>query len=214
MIVLNKICMSKLLYPGSLVSVKVENGLAWSLNIVSGCRNEYIDIPMTQDLLKSFIFIGSDIELKFKNEYYEYIIQGTISKIELCGSPFIRVDIQDIAEAKNSRIFPRRDVYLPATLSIDSENTYFCTISNISLGGIAFLLDREIKSDTECEANIFLDKDNTIFVKGSILKSVKLDPFFKFNMKFTYMDEEDSNCLYSYIQAIDKSYDILRSIYL
>jgi hypothetical protein len=163
--------------------------------------------------MKCCIFVNTLVTIKFKNEYFEYIINGTISKIELCSPPFIRIHVLDVFENKNNRIFPRRDVYLPANLSINN-NIYYCTISNISLGGIAFTLDKKIPNTTECEAYIFLSEKNTIFCKGIILRSSPRDLYQEFNMQFTFMDEEDSNSLYSYLYSIDNFYDDLRNKYL
>jgi hypothetical protein len=115
--------------------------------------------------MKSCILVDTCVIVKFKNEFFEYLIHGSIAKIELCGSPFIRVHNLDIFGNINNRIFPRHDVYLPATISIGSDITYFCTVLNISLGGIAFLLDKEIPSSTDCETNIFLNDKNTIFTE-------------------------------------------------
>lgn len=211
---LNKACISKLILPGSLVSVSICTEHTWFSNIVyQCCDNESIDIPLTRDLMKSCIFVDKGITIKYKNEYFEYIIQGLISKIELCGSPFIRIQVLNVSENKNQRIFPRHDIYLPANLSVNN-NTYFCTISNISLSGIAFLVDKEMPSDIECEANIFLNENNTIFCKGMILRCSPQNSFLEFSMQFTFMDEENSNCLYSYLYSIDNSYDYLRSKYL
>ena len=211
---LNKSCISKLILPGTLISLRTENNPTWSLNIVFHCCDEGIDIPLTSSLMKSCLFIGTCLAIKFKNSYFEYIIQGSISRIELCGSPYIRVQVFNIFENKNHRLFPRQDVYLPATLSIDNNNTYYCTVSNISLGGAALLLNKRIPNATECEANILLNDKNTIFGKGIILRCSPLNSLVEFSMKFTFMDEENSNCLYSYFHSLNNSYNSLRSQYL
>ena len=211
---MNTICISKLILRGSLISTRIENELNWSFNIVYNCSDNGIDIPLTPDLLKSNLFIGTNITIKFKNEYYEYIIHGPITKIELCGSPYIRVRSSNISENKNNRLFQRHDVYLPAILSFHNNNGCYCKVSNISLGGIAFLLNREIPNGTECEAYIFLNEYYTIYCKGEILRCSTQNSFIEFSMRFTFMDEENSNCLYSYLYSIDNSYDSLRSKYL
>lgn len=211
---MNNICISKLILAGSLISVRTENELTWSLNIVSSCCDEGIDIPLIPNLMKSCLFVGTAVAIKFKNEYFEYIIHGSISRIELSGSPFIRVQAFDINENKNNRLFPRQDVYLPATLSIENNNTYYCMVSNISLSGVSLLLNREISNATECEANILLNDKNTIFGKGIILRCSPLDLLMQFSLQFTFMDEENSNYLYSYLHSIDNSYNSLRSKYL
>jgi len=211
---LNKSCISKLILPGSLISVRIGNDLTWSNNIVLDCSDEGIDIPLTADLMKSCILVDTCIIIKFKNEFFEYLIHGPISKIELCGSPFIKVHSLDIFENINNRVFPRHDVYLPATISIGSDDTYFCKVLNISLGGIAFLLDKEIPNFTDCEVNIFLNDKNTIFSKGIILRCFPQAEMLKYSMQFTFMNEEDSNCLYSFLYSIDNSYNELRNKYI
>ncbi len=210
---MNKICISKLGLCGSLISIRIGNGLIWYNNIVCNCTDDGIDIPLTADLMKACLLLETFVTIKFGNEQFEYLIHGSISKIELSGSPFIRVQALNIFGNINNRVFPRQSVYLPATLSIDNNNTYFCTVSNISLGGIAFLLDKEIPCATICEANIFLNEQNTIFTKGVILRCSPLSSLLEFSMQFTFMDEEDSNCLYSFLYSINNSYNTLRSKY-
>jgi len=210
---LNKSCIPKLILPGSLISVRIGNDLIWSSTIVCDCNEEGIGIPLTADLMKSCIFVDTCATIKFKNEYFEYLIHGSISKIELSASPFIMVKVLNIFGNINNRIFPRHDVYLPATLSIANNNTYFCTVSNISLGGIAFLLNKEIPSATNCEANILLNEKNTIFSKGIILRCSPQASLLEYSMQFTFMNEEDSNCLYSFLYSIDNSYEGLISKY-
>ena len=190
---MNKSCISKLLIPGSLISIRFGNDHIWFYNIVCNCNEEGIDIPLIAELMKSCIFVDTCVTIKFKNEYFEFVIHGSISKIELGTSPFIRICAIDIFGNINNRAFPRHYVYLPASLSIGSDITYFCTVLDISLAGISFLLDKEIPSATECEANIFLNENKSIFSKGIILRSTTQSSLFKFSMQFTFMNEEDSN---------------------
>lgn len=211
---MNKICISKLIVPGSLISIRVGNELTWTLNIVYSCCDNGIDIPLTSDLLKSNVFANTYVSIKYKNEFFEYLIHGSISKIELCMEPFIRVQTTEIFENINCRSFPRHDVSLPATLSINNNSTHYCKISNISLGGAAFLLDKDIPSTSECEAYIFLNHNNSIYGKGVILRCSKHGLIHQFCMQFTFMDEENSNTLDSFLYSIDNSYDALRSKYL
>jgi len=168
---------------------------------------------LTPDLLRGCIFIGSSVDIKYNNEYYEYLITGKISKIELSGSPYIDVKIQGVTESLNNRVFQRLDVCLPATLCIEN-NSYFCKVSNLSLGGAAFLLDREIPVKTNCEINILLGDNSTVYAKGLLLRTSMENSLYKHSMMFTFMEEDNSNRLYSYLNSLENSYDLLREKYL
>jgi len=211
---LQKKRINEFILPGSLVSISINDEQTWSLNIVYQCLDDSIDIPLTHDLIETCIFVDEGITIKYKNEYFEYTILGSISKIELCGSPFVRINVLDILENINNRTFPRYDVYLPANLSFDSKSDYFCTVSNISLGGIALLIDKELPVNIECEINILLNESNSVFGRGIPVRCSPHGSFHNFCMQFTYMDEENSNSLSSYLCSIDASYDYLRSKYL
>ncbi len=210
---MNSICISKLIIPGSLVSFKLFKQSSWSLNIVTQCSEDSINLPLTPDIMKGCIFTDSCVDIKYNNEYFEYIITGTISKIELSGSPYIKVKIHGIVESINHRIFQRLDVCLPATLC-SGNNSYFCKVSNLSLGGAAFLLNKEIPIKTSCEINILLEDNSTIYAKGELLRIYKDNSIYTYSMMFTFMEEENSNHLYSYLYSLENSYDLLRDKYL
>lgn len=211
---LSEIGLSKLILPGSLICMRINNNPTWSLNIAFNCSDESIDIPLTSDLMKYCLFVDTIVTIKFKNDVFEYIINGYVSKIELCGSPFIRVQVIDLCGNINNRIFPRHYVYAPAIICIENNTPYYCTVENISLGGISFFLNKSIPTSTNCEANIFLNDKNSIYCKGTILRSSPKGLLHEYSMQFTFMDEEDSNVLYSYLDSIDSHYDYLRSKYL
>ncbi len=210
---MNSICISKLIIPGALVSFKLSKQSSWSLNIVTQCSEDFIYLPLTPDIMKGCLFTDTGVDIKYNNEYFEYIITGTISKIELSGSPYIKVKINGIVESLNHRIFQRLDVCLPATLCSDN-NSYFCKVSNLSLGGAAFLLDKEIPIKTSCEINILLEDNSTVYAKGELLRTYKENSLYKYSMMFTFMEEENSNRLHSYLHSLQNSYNRLREKYL
>jgi hypothetical protein len=211
---LNELNVSKLILPGSLISLRIGDELIWSLNIVVNCTDKSLDIPLTYDLMKSCPSTDNHITIKYTDELFEYIIHGTISKIELCSSPFMTIDVIDILGSNNNRIFPRYYVYIPAIISLDINTSYFCTVENISLGGISFVLNKPLPTAIECEVNIFLDDTNSVFSKGIILRCSEKGALHEYSMQFTFMEEEDSNYLYSFLNSIDKQYDYLRGKYL
>lgn len=213
---MNSNCISKLVVPGTLISFKINSKPTWSLNIITSCSGDTIDIPLTPDLMKFCLFLNAKIDIKYVNEYFEYIISGNVAKIELSGSPYISIKINDIKESVNQRVFPRRDIYLPASLT-HRNSVYFCTITNLSLGGVAFLHNQKIDFIGECEINILLEYTGTVFAKGNILRCSKhdyLDNIYKYSMMFTYMDEENSNLLHSYFHDLEASFNKLGKLYL
>lgn len=211
---MNRVCITKLLSPGSLISLRVHDDTYWSLNILYRCIEDELDIPLTSDLFNHCIFINSNITIKYRNEYFEYLIYGSISKIDLCGLPYIRIKIQNIFQTKNNRMFPRQDVHFPANLSMPGSNIYFCMVSNISLGGLSFVTNQDLYSNLECEINIYLDEITSIYAKGNINRCNYKNSLSEFSMQFTYMNEDNSNTLYNFLHSIDRSYDELRDKYL
>jgi len=210
---LNSECISKLIAPGSLVSFRKLNQSAWSLNIITECIEDTICLPFTNDLLRACLFSGTPVDIKFNNQYYEYILNCSVVKIELSRFPYIRVKVHNICESQNHRIFPRLDVYLPAALST-SSSSYYCNVSNLSLGGTAFLIDQEIPENSPCEINILLDDNSSIYAKGQIVTASTENSLYKYCMMFTFMEEENSNRLYSYLISLENSYAGLRNKYL
>lgn len=196
-----------------MISIRIGDQPVWSLNIISRCYEDHIDIPLTNDLIKNCIFIDAHITIKYKNDFYEYVITGTIVAMELSSVPFVTVRIRDINAKLNHRSFPRRDTYLPATLCYGDDSSY-CTISNLSLSGVAFLLDKKLENDLSCELIVLLNKKASFFVKGKILRSIAQDSLYKYGIMFTFMDDENSNRLHTYLHSVDNSYNFLKEKYL
>ncbi len=210
---MNSACISKLIIPGSLVSFRKLNQTPWSLNIITECTEDTLCLPFTNDLLRACLFSGTQVDIKFNNQYYEYILNCSVVKIELSRFPYILVKVDKICESPNNRLFPRLDVYLPAALST-SSSSYYCNVSNLSLGGTAFLIDQVFPENTSCEINILLEDNSSIYAKGQIVTASTENELYKYCMMFTFMEEENSNRLFSYLDALENSYASLKSKYL
>lgn len=208
------ISIGEVILPGSLISIRVADDNAWSLNIAYRCDGDLLDVPLTQDIVKWCLFINSKVIVKFKNEQNEYLLQGFVSKIDISSLPYIRVKIIDCQQNTNNRMFPRRDVMFPASVTVPSNKTYFCIVSNISLGGVSFLVDQDIPTENECELSICLDSNETIYAKGIVIKNRYRGIIYEFRMQFTYMNEEHSTVLHNCMHHIEESFDTLREKYL
>lgn len=211
---MNKLTISELIVPGSLVSIRIGNEPTSFLNIIYRCTDDQIDIPLTEDLIKRYIFVDTNLTIKYKNEQSEYIIKGSVCKISLCGLPYISVKVADFYHCINCRKFTRRDVNLPASLSVTGNDIYFCTISNISLGGVSFVINKDLVSGAEYETNIYMNDNTSIYAKGIINKNSCNNSLYEYRMQFTYMNEENSNMLHTCLHDIEKSLDALKNKYL
>lgn len=211
---MREISIGEVILPGSLISIQTSDNTIWSINIVYRSNGNILDIPLTQDIIKSCLFIDSKITIKFKNDQFEYLLRGSVCEIILSGLPYISVKIDEYKQNANYRLFPRRDVMFPANIAVPGNEAYFCIVSNISLGGISFLIGQDIPESSEYEINICLNGHDSIYAKGIINKNRGIGITYEFRMQFTYMNEEHSTMLHNCMHDIEKSYDLLRNKYL
>lgn len=210
---MNKIDMNYTILPGSLVSIKIGDNLGWILDIIYTCGDEYIDIPLTESLIKEHLLVDSKLHIKYKDEFFEYIIFGHIISIKLTELPFARVKIDSINENVNNRSFPRHDVCLATEIMNSKSEAIYCITSNISLSGSAIYTNELLELNQDYNMSIYLREDEPITVTGNILRGRQLNNFREYNLEFTCMDEENSNKLSYYLFSIDRHYDFIRSKY-
>lgn len=202
------------LFPGVLISIKVEHNICWTLNIVIQCTEEYIDLPFTPDIVNEHLMVGSNVIIKYGNEYFEYIISGKVSNITLGTLPYFRVKITTISDTINQRALPRQDIHLPVEVVNEKIGLIYGVTSNISLCGICICTNNLLSQDEVYDISLNTFNDGTIYFSGNIVRSGQVGPLLMYSIIINYMDIDNSNKLSCFLFSLNKSFDNLRNQYL
>ena len=202
------------LFPGALISIKVEHNICWTLNIVIQSTEDYIDLPFTPDMVNEHLMIGSSVLIKYGNEYFEYIISAKVINITLGTLPHFRVKITRINDAINQRALPRQDVHLPVEVLNEKIGLIYGVTSNISLCGICICTNNLLSQDEVYDISLNTLNDGTIYFSGNIVRSGQVGPFLMYSILINYIDVDNSNKLSCLLFSLNKSFDNLRNQYL
>jgi len=213
---LKKDIVSKVLKEGTVVNTKLKNGDIWIQNIVYRTEKHMISIALLNEYLENIIMLGQTITIKYSSEHSEILFEGEIVKIRPEYPSYITIDIKDIKEVKNTRVFPRYDVYLGATVKIpDSPEERFVIIHNISFVGMAFYAKDffEIDND-ELDFSIFLPNKQSIRTRGKINRRSPKSDFADYGLQYTAMTEDSNNILSSFFNLVEDEKSKLREEYI
>jgi hypothetical protein len=202
---LKKDVASKVLKEGMVVNTKLKNSNIWIRNIVYKAEKNMISVALLNEYLENIIMLGQSITIKYSSEHSEILFEGEIVKIRPEYPSYITIDIKDVKEIKNTRVFPRHDVYLGATVRIpDSPKERFVIIHNISYVGMAFYSKDYFEIDKgELDFSIFLPNKQSINTRGKINRISPKTDFADYGLQYTAMTEESNNILSFFFNLVD-----------
>ncbi len=204
-----------ILKEGAVVYTRLSTSNIWHQNIVYKVEDNSVSIALIPGYLENIIMPGQTVTIKLTNEDMEYLFIGDISKIQPQFPSLVTFDIKNIKDLKNSRVFPRYDVYVAASIkSENSEDEHFAIIHDISLTGMAFYSKRDFAIASEqLNLTIFLPNKDIIAAKGTIIRKITYDSYIDYGMNYTDMQEENNNSLYSFFSILEKEKSRLRDTF-
>lgn len=193
---------SSVLKEGAVISTRIESSMQWHENVIYRRYDSMIHISMINEYLNDTVSIGKEVYLKANDDYYEYDFKGTISDIRLCSPGYLVVQLQDASEIINTRAFRRYDIFLSSNIRIEEDTAdFFSIVTNISLGGAAFISNRHFESGTGASIEINLPDNNAIHVNGKITRPYLNDEkITSYGFTFTGLDPENARLLSEFIQ--------------
>ncbi|MCX8131291.1 MAG: PilZ domain-containing protein [Clostridia bacterium] len=196
---------SSILKEGLIVSTRLGSSAAWYKNIIYKCEEDKAYICLLESYLENIIAKDLKITLKLTNEFFEYLFEGSISDICPEYPSHVLMTIHKVEELVNTRAFPRYDIYLPASIKPLWEDTKnFSIVTNICLGGIAFLSKHEFDYGEESEVSVYLPGNQTISGRGKVIRKSVKNGQFSYSMQFVDMTEENSIILSNYLAELDE----------
>ncbi|WP_010245937.1 PilZ domain-containing protein [Acetivibrio cellulolyticus] len=213
---MGKDLLNTILKEGTLIYTKLSTSNVWHQNIVYKVENKSVSIALITGFLENIIMPGQAITLKLTNEEMEYLFIGTVGEIQPQFPSHIKVNIESIKDLKNSRVFPRYDVYLAANIKSESSGEEnFAIIHDISLTGMAFYSKQHFEIGTEqLNLTIYLPNKNTIDAKGNINRKSKYDSYIDYGMHYTDMQEENNNSLYAFFSVLEEEKSRMKENFL
>ncbi|ODM26635.1 PilZ domain-containing protein [Acetivibrio mesophilus] len=203
---MKKDVVSRVLKEGMVVNTKLKNGSIWIQNIVYKVEKHLVSIALLSEYLENIIMLGQSITVKYSSEHSEILFEGEVVKIRPEYPSYVTIDIKHVKEIKNTRIFPRHDVYLGATVRIsDSPAERFVIIHNISLVGMAFYSKDYFEIDSgEHDFSIFLPNRKSINSRGKVNRRSPKSDFTDYGLQYTDMTEESNNTLSCFFNLVEE----------
>lgn len=204
-----------ILKEGVVVYTRLSASNVWHQNIVYKVENNSVSLALIPGYLESIIMTGQTLTIKLTNEDIEYLFIGHISEIRPHFPSLITVDIKNIKDLKNCRVFPRYDVYVAASIkSENSDDDHFAIIHDISLSGMAFYSKKDFSIASEqLNLTIFLPNKNIIVAKGTVTRKMTYDSYIDYGMSYTDMQEENNNSLYDFFSMLEVEKSKLRDTF-
>ncbi|MCX7923124.1 MAG: PilZ domain-containing protein [Clostridia bacterium] len=204
---------SSILKEGMIVSTKISPNHTWYQNILYKCEDNLLYTSLINSYVENIIMIGTTITVKYANEFFEYLFEGVVSSINTDYPAHVVININKAEEMINTRTFPRYEVYLASTLKpIWFESSHFSVVTNLSLGGMAFLCKEQFEYGEELDTCIYLPGNaNIVRGKGKVIRKNPKLHVIDYSMQFIEMDEDCSNIISSFITSLEDDYQKLQN---
>ncbi len=167
---MNPSIISTLLKEGMMVGVRVGSNAPWHGNIIYAVNGCTVKLAYIEKFMKDFAKPGNNVWVKYSNDYYIYYFSGKVEKFVSEPSESVLVELEHVEEMINNRLFPRYDVRLQAFIKPVWDNeTYECTVTDLSYGGAAFLCEHKFDSNEYIEMTLHLTNGRSVNVSGKVI---------------------------------------------
>jgi c-di-GMP-binding flagellar brake protein YcgR len=209
--------LSDVVKPGEILKTKQSQSNCWENNLILDINDDckQIELAMERDNLKYILMVGDTVKCKYYIEDREYILKGWITKI-YGGLPLkVKIKIHDIDLFRNQRAYFRYDVYLSSVIKRKNseENGIFAVMVNISNGGCALALKKDISEEfklSEKESlneiyffEVYIKNDITLVFQGEIVRRIRKSRGIEYGVKFVDLDTKNSIKLEKFIEELE-----------
>ena len=209
---LNAASASSFLKEGTIINTRIGSNSVWYQNIVFKSDGNIVCIRLLDSYLGNMIMPGTGFAIKQTNEYFEYLFEGVVTGIKADFPAYVTIYVNKADEIINTRVFPRYDTYLASNIRpYWDESPYFSIVTNISLGGVAFVSRHQFDYGEECDVSIYLPGSRMILCKGKVIRRNIKSDYTDYSMQFTEMNEDNSNYLSDYLESLGVKIEKLKS---
>lgn len=212
---MNVEAVSVILKEGMAVSTKLGSGMTWCRNIVYKSEGDSVYLALIEQYLENIIIPGSTISIKYVNEYFIYLFEGTITNINPSYPAYLTVRVTNAEEILNSRLSPRYDVYIAADLKPEwDDSSCFAVITDISFGGLAFICNLKFDYNEKLEITAHLPSGQKINARGKIIRKTIKNNVSDYSMQFIEISESNCHLLSKYFSSLESEISVLYKQYL
>jgi hypothetical protein len=212
---LNTTVIKYILKEGLLVSTRLGPGNVWYNNIIYKVDDTRIVLSLIDSYLENIIMLNSHFELKYANEFFEYVFEGIVVDINPKHPRCVTVLVKKAEELVNTRFFPRYDTYIASTIKkLWDDVWHFSIVNNICLDGMAFICKHELNYGDEIDICIYLPDVEVICTRGKVLRKRHTNNLFNYSLQFIQMDETGSIKLSDYLAIADEINSNLTNFFL
>ena len=207
--------MSAILKEGALVGTRLDNSLSWCGNIVYKSKGRIVYIALVDSYLNDSIAPGRTISIKYINEYFIYVFEGVVIKIDSVYPGYAAIRITSAGEVINSRLSPRYDVQLAADMKpVWDSDSHPVTVTDISFGGIAFICSNRYDYNEEVDTEIHLYGNKAVQARGKIIKKSIKNKIAEYSMQFSNMDESSYKTLSLFFSQLEENAGVMYEHFL
>lgn len=159
-----------ILKEGMMVGVKAGSNALWHASVIYEVEERSIRIPYVEEYMKD-IEPGSPLYVKSSSDYFIYYFTGKVKTLDSNMPESVCSELDSVEEIINTRLFPRYDVKLKATLRpVWDDDTYEGTVTDISYGGTAFVSEHKFDNNESIEMILYLPDDVNVKVTGKVVR--------------------------------------------
>lgn len=189
---------------GTTISTRLGSSLTWYRNIVYKSEGNCLYLALIEQYLENIIIPGSSISIKYINEYFIYLFEGTVCDIKARHPGYLTVRVTNAEEIINSRLSPRYDVYIAAAIKPGwDDKDCFAVITDISFGGLAFMCTYKFDYNEELEVSAYLPSGGIVTAKGKIIRKNQKNTIFDYSLQFNEINESDCSLLSRYLSSLE-----------
>lgn len=195
----------KALIKGGKIKIRHYSTFEPVTTIIAGIYGNNIAVDLPQKLLDNNVMVGDNIVLIYFNEEVEYVLNGEILDITLIHPQQIKIKIENVEKYDNLRKHTRHSISLTSNIKkINSRETYFAVIKNISLVGVSLTCKVEFEMNSDFIIDIAVSKDTIVTFGGRIVRARKLSNFYEYGIIQTSIDEQNAEKLEKYIRLLQE----------
>jgi hypothetical protein len=191
---------------GMMIGIKLGAKTPWHGNIIYNIDSTTIRVAYIEKFMKGIAEPGCPVLIKYSNDNFFYYYSGKV--INVSGNPagFITIKVETAEEIINNRLFPRYDVRLEAALKpVWDEEVYYCTVTDLSYSGAAFVCTHSFEFNEQIEMSLKLANNTTVKITGKVVRrKVSKIAAIDHAVQFIECDTVNNRLLSEYFAQLEK----------
>lgn len=181
---------------GKVISIKNPVMPAPTLSIIQRLEGACLYFRVSDDLLKSNIFLGDELTCHIIDDDNEYVMNGIIGNIEFNYPRELQFFIKTINIFKNLRKFRRYNVNFSAEIFLNQNHARaYSIVKNISTSDLNLVLKDKVGINDKVDVDILVNKDTVLKFKARVARIAPTKEYTECGMEITTIDDTNKDRL-------------------